>query len=254
MGRVVHLSIEWDGSTRYLNVRPPTRAEVSSLRSLEFTSGYPHLPYSPLGRISRQLKTSDPCTSLSRVKYVWADKQITEWRQRLGYISSCLVKKTFESSTQFYPSVRHEREVMPKKSEVERFPAMTDSLRSIRRNKETFSLDLLLDTRAGSRWGIVFFGLKSKLLAYYRLGLKEPTGTSTLDALRRFIAWHGIPKKILMDSDKRLGVGKAWKSFLGGLFFTLILSEPDKHNQNFVERAIQNLKAGLSKIRNACGA
>ena len=32
------------------------------------------------------------------------------------------------------------------------------------------------------------------------------------------------------------------------------LSEPDKHNQNFVEHAIQNLKAGLSKIRNACGA
>ena len=72
--------------------------------------------------------------------------------------------------------------------------------------------------------------------------------------LRRFIAWHGIPKKILTDSDKRLGVGKAWKSFLGGLFVPLILYEPDKHNQNFVERAIQNLKAGLSKIRNACGA
>ena len=58
-------------------------------------------------------------------------------------------------------------------------------------------MDLLLDTRAGSRWGIVFFGLKSKLLAYYRLGTKEPTGTSTLDALRRFIDWHGIPKKII---------------------------------------------------------
>ena len=129
-----------------------------------------------------------------------------------------------------------------------------DSLRSIRRNKETLSVDLLLDTRAGSRWGIVFFGLKSKLLAYYRLGSKEPTRTLTLDALHRFIAWHGILKKIITDSDKRLGVGKSWKIFLSGLFVPLIMSEPDKHNQNFVERAIQNLKAGLSKIRNACGA
>jgi len=252
-GRVVNLAIDWDGSTRYLNVRPPTRAEVSSLRSLEFTSGDPYLPYSPSGRISRQLKLMDPCTTLNRVKYIWTDKQITEWCQRLGYISPHLVKKTFESSTQFYPGVRHEREVMPKKAAVGRFPAMSDSLRSIRRNKETFSVDLLVDTRAGSRWGIVFFGLQSKLLAYYRLGKKEPTSHSTLDALRKFIAWHGIPKKIITDSDKRLGAGKTWKRFLSNIFVPLILSEPEKHNQNFVERAIQNLKAGQSKIRNACG-
>ena len=117
---------------------PPTRVEVSSLRSLEFTSGDPYLPYSTSGRISRQLKLTNPCTLLSRVKYIWTDKQITEWCQRLVYISPHLVKKTFESSTQFYPGVRHKREVMPKKAAVERFPAMSDSLRSIRRNKETF--------------------------------------------------------------------------------------------------------------------
>ena len=115
-------------------------------------------------------------------------------------------------------------------------------------------MDLLLDTHAGSRWGIVFFGLKSKLLAYYRIGSKEPTETSTLDALRNFIAWHGIPKKIITDSDGRLGAGWVWKNFLGGLFVPLILSEPDKYNQNFVERAIYNFKAGLSEIKNACGA
>ena len=70
----------------------------------------------------------------------------------------------------------------------------------------------------------------------------------------KFIAWHGIPKKIITDSDKRLGAGKTWKRFLSNIFVPLILSEPEKHNQNFVERAIQNLKAGQSKIRNACGA
>ena len=37
------------------------------------------------------------------------------------------------------------------------------------------------------------------------------------------------------------------------MFTPLQLSEPDKHNHNLVNRAIQNLKAGLSKIRNACG-
>ena len=49
-------------------------------------------------------------------------------------------------------------------------------------------------------------------------------------------------------------MGKAWKSFLSGIFVPLILSEPEKHNHNFVERAIQNLKAVQSKTRNACGA
>ena len=34
----------------------------------------------------------------------------------------------------------------------------------------------------------------------------------------------------------------------------MILLEPDKYNQNFVERAIYNFKAGLSEIKNACGA
>ena len=189
------------------------------------------------------------------MKYAWTDEQITEWRQCLGYISSNLVKKTFESSTQFYAGVRHEREVMPKKLAVDRFPAMSDSLRIDRRNKETFSVDVVVDTHTRkTRWGIVFYGLKSKMLAYYRLGSKNPTGSLTLDALDNFIAEHGIPREIITDCDGRLGAGKVWKIYLGRLFVPLSLSEPDKHNQNFVDRAIQNFKAGLSKIRNACGA
>ena len=116
-------------------------------------------------------------------------------------------------------------------------------------------MDVVLDKHARkTRWGIIFCGLKSKSLAYYRLGSKEPTGNSTIDALGKFIVENGIPRKIITESDGRIGAGKVWKNFLGRLFVPLILSEPDKHNQNFVERAIQNLKAGLSNIRNAFGA
>ena len=96
--------------------------------------------------------------------------------------------------------------------------------------------------------------MKSKLLGYYLLGSKDPTGSPTLDDLGKFIAEHGIPWKIIMDYDGKLGAGKQWKDYLGRLFVPLSLSEPDNHNQNLVERAIQNLKAGLGKIRNACGA
>ena len=58
---------------------------------------------------------------------------------------------------------------------------------------------------------------------------------------------------IITDSDGVLGVGKKWTNFMGRLFIPLNRSKPDKQNQNPVEHAIQNLKAGLIKIRNACG-
>ena len=77
VGRRVKLAIEWDGSTRYLDVMPPTRVDVSTLNSLEFTSNEPYQLYCPFGKITRQLKFSDPCTSLDRVKYAWTDTQIT---------------------------------------------------------------------------------------------------------------------------------------------------------------------------------
>ena len=167
MGRIVKLSISWDRSTRYLDILPPTKVDVATLSSLEFTSGEPYQPYSPFGKTTRQIRLSEPRTSLDRVKYAWNNEQITEWRKRLDYIHSSLVRKTFELSTQFYVGARHEREVMPKKSAVERFPAIPDSLSNVRRNKEFFSLDVMKDTHARkTRWDIVFYGVKSKLLAY----------------------------------------------------------------------------------------
>ena len=65
----------------------------------------------------------------------------------------------------------------------------------------------------------MFYGLKSKLLAYYRLGSKDPTGILTLYALSKFIAKHGIPEKIITDCDGRLGAGKVCKIILGNCLF-----------------------------------
>ena len=58
---------------------------------------------------------------------------------------------------------------------------------------------------------------------------------------------------IITDRDRVLGAGKKWKHYIGQIFTPLQLYELDKHNQNPVKRPIQNLKDGLSKIRNACG-
>ena len=50
------LGISWDGSTRYLDVSPPTRADVERLSSLQITCGEIYLPYSPFGKSTRQFK------------------------------------------------------------------------------------------------------------------------------------------------------------------------------------------------------
>ena len=88
-----------------------------------------------------------------------------------------------------------------------RFPSLSDTMRGIHRNKEIFPVDLLENTHAGKkRWGLVFYGIMSKLLAYYILGSKDPTAFSTLDSLVNFISEHGIPRMISTDSDGVLGV------------------------------------------------
>ena len=151
--------------------------------------------------------------------------------------------------------MRHKYEVMRKNSSVVRYPSLPDPMCGIRRNKEKFSVVLLEDTHSGKNcWGQLFYGVKYKPLDYYRLGSREPTTFSTLDALGKFIAEHGIPRMLITDSDSILGAGKEWKHILGQIFPPSQVSEPDNHNQNMVERSIQNLKARCSKNRKACGA
>ena len=83
--------------------------------------------------------------------------------------------------------------------------------------------------------------------------MKDPTASSTLYTLSKFIAEHGIPSLLITDSGGILGVGKKWKQVIERTLIPLHLSELDKHNQNPVKRAIDNLKAGCIKISNACG-
>ena len=91
---------------------------------------------------------------------------------------------------------------MPKKSDVVIFPIPTDPTRGVRCNKENFYVDLLEDTHAGKkRWDLVLYSVKSKLLDYYRRGLKDPTSSLTLYDLVNFIADHRILGMLVTDSD-----------------------------------------------------
>ena len=141
---------------------------------------------------------------------------------------------------------------MPKKYVVVKFTSLPDPMCGIRCNKKTFSVDVTEDTYAGGkRWVLVFYGLNSKLLDYYRLGLKNHTASLTLDSLGQFNSEHGVPRKLVKGSHSILGAGNKWKQVLWRKFILLFLSEPDKRNQNPVKRAIQKLKSRCSKISNS---
>ena len=97
-----------------------------------------------------------------------------------------------------------------------RYPSLYDTMRGVRRNKETVSVELLEDTHAVKKsWGLVSYGVNSKLLYYCRLGSKESTSSSTLDSLGNFISEHRIPRMIITDRNGVLGAGKKWKQYLG---------------------------------------
>ena len=90
------------------------------------------------------------------------NEKIQEWRQLLRYVISHLVKKNFQASNQYYPSLRHEQEVMPNKSDMVRFTSIPDPTRGVHCNKENFPVDLLEDTHAGKKCcSLVFHGIKS---------------------------------------------------------------------------------------------
>ena len=76
VGRFVKLVISWDSSTRYLDVSPPTRADVERLSSLQITCGEPYSPYSPFGKSTRQFKFNDPCPAMGRLNIVLNNEKI----------------------------------------------------------------------------------------------------------------------------------------------------------------------------------
>ena len=76
VGLSIKLVISWDGSTRYLDVSPPTRDDVERLSYLHITCGEPYSPYSPFRKSTRQFKFNDPCPARGRLNIVWNNEKI----------------------------------------------------------------------------------------------------------------------------------------------------------------------------------
>ena len=93
VGSSVKLDISSDGSTIYLDITPPTREDVERLGYFQITCREPYSPYSPFGRNARQFKLNEPCPATGRVKIVWTNEKIQEWRNALGTSDLTLLRK-----------------------------------------------------------------------------------------------------------------------------------------------------------------
>ena len=83
-----------------------------------------------------------------------------------------------------------------------------------------------------NNWGLVFYSVKTNLVIYYRLRSKDPTNNPVLYSLGKSLIRYGVPQKIKTDSHSILGASKFCKRVLRKTFISILLSDPDKHNQN----------------------
>jgi hypothetical protein len=170
-------------------------------------------------------------------RHIWKAHQLAEWKLRLASNDTNTVKKTFLATTQLVPSVRHENEQDPKDYHVARFPML-----QCRRLKEAMHCDVV-EHKVGKKtiYSLMCYCAGSKIKAIYELGERK-TSQATLQALYEFIRDFGCPAEIKSDYANQLKNSNKWKTFTRILVTKLSSSEPHKHNQNYAERAWQDIQ------------
>lgn len=171
----------------------------------------------------------------------WKQYQLVEWQRRLGGIPEETVKKTFMATTQLVPSVRHENELIPKNAQGHRFPML-----SVRRLRETVYCDVV-PFRSNPKQTkddniLMFYGDKSKICAVYYLG-KNTSSASVMKHVWEFTRDYGAPETLASDFANNLAAGEAWKRWGAYTQAHITPCEANKHQQNKVERAWQQVQA-----------
>ena len=253
--RKFKIPLGWDGSSKFLLTDTPTKKDLKGLPHIHLTS--PKV-YNPSVFACDGTKANRMVTMRNRAfhwsrpegrKFNWTTDQLSEWKARLNFYNVERIKKTFQATTQLYPTVPHEKEGLPKNFYSERFQALGAPYRMIRRNGETFSADILPSVYRGKvKHKLVFCGLNSRFSAVYDLGYSKGAAGSHL-ALKQFITDHGIPQTLITDGDKAENFSTKWVELCSTYLIEQHSSEPYKQNQNYVERWVQEAKTIITQIK-----
>ena len=186
------LPLYFDGLKTYFSISKPTDEQMIEYECVELTSP---LPYEPRKRVyTRRRRTTVPC-----------DKQLQEWRSRLGYPTHQVTRKTLDATTQMVQTVEAEtREYMR-----DHFKPRLQMLRPHRVNDTLYT-----DTFFSSERSIRGFKL-FQLFAYKHSGLDiaklMKKKTQVYDQYEDIIREIGAPNYTVVDGAGEL-TGSRWTS------------------------------------------
>ena len=168
-----------------------------------------------------------------------------KYRAQFGWLPDDVITKTFENTTQFYPTAppNHLR-----KRYKSPYPAC-----NIPRREEPLATDTVYsDTPAvedGSKIAQIFVGTKSLVSDVF--GMK--TEKQFINTLQDIIRSRGAPTKLVSD-NAQLEISNKVKDILRHLFIDDWQSEPYYQHQNPAERRYQDIKRITNRILDRTGA
>jgi hypothetical protein len=120
------IPLGWDGSSKFLLTDTTIKKDLKLLPQLHLTSRNSCDPSNLCGHklVKRMVTTCNRAFNWSwhvGAKYKWTMDQLAEWKTRLNFYNVEGIKKTFQATTQLYPTVPHESEGLPKNFYSERF-------------------------------------------------------------------------------------------------------------------------------------
>ena len=98
-------SLGWDGSSKFMRTKYPSKAELESLPHVELTQKCPYNPNSSsvktdINRMYTHRNRAFQWNVPSGKKFDWTQEQLNEWKARLNFTTVERVKKTFQATTQ----------------------------------------------------------------------------------------------------------------------------------------------------------
>ena len=234
------IDVLWDGSTKFVKIRYPTKEELQKLPTYILTKNEPYDPQQLLQDMlkSKGLKGKFK-TMIRRLK--WLPNQLKEWQHRLCSNEE-VVRQTFKNTTQLVPTVENESRMYPRMQYKAQFPFLRPKFLG-----ERFFCDTLYYGANGKQRGQLYIGHKSQYTYFYPLGKKE----GVVNSLNAFLTDVGRPSMLVSDSAQEEVLSVQWKTILNKYKIKGGVTEAGKQHQNKVERCVQTFKHRATLLTDA---
>ena len=222
------LDLHFDGLKTYFAISKPSKEDLVKYPHVELTSPKPYEPTKRVYTRRRHQKGLD-------------DKQLEEWRARLGYAPLEVVKKTLEATTQMVPTVEAESRSYMR----DHFKTRLPMLRPHRVNDTLYTDTFFSSTpsiRGYRMWQL--FSFDRTKLDVIKLMKKKSQAIGAYEDIIREI---GAPNYTVTDDASEL-TGRQWRNINRKYCIEGRVCEPYHQNQNLAERRGGGTKTFLLRL------